>query len=48
LAGIPHFSMKGDESRSIILDRGRKKLQRYNVPELEILSAIDLAHAAAP
>jgi hypothetical protein len=47
LAGISHFSMKAGQSRPIVLQRGRKKLESYHVSQLEILGAIDLAHAAA-
>ena len=40
--------MKTGESRGIILERGGKELEGHNIPKLEILSAIDFAHAAAP
>ena len=48
LAGVTHFSMKPGESRGIILQRGGKKLEGYDIAEFEILGAIDFAHAAAP
>src|ERR1017187_5330216 len=48
LAGITYLSMKSFESRRVVLERGGKKLEGYNIPELEIFSAVDLAHAAAP
>ena len=47
LAGVSHFRMKPGESRSIVLQRGGKKLESYNIAELEILRAVDFAHAAA-
>jgi hypothetical protein len=40
--------MKTGESRGIILERGGKKLEGYNIPKFEILSTINFAHAAAP
>ena len=48
LAGVPHLRMKPGESRGIVLERGGKKLQGHNIPELEIFGAVDFAHAAAP
>src|SRR5271165_3371114 len=48
LAGIPHLSMKSRESRGIVLERGRKKLEGHNIPELEIFSSVNFAHAPAP
>jgi hypothetical protein len=48
LAGVTHFSVKRGESRCIILERGGKKLEGYNVAKFEILCAIDFTHAAAP
>ena len=33
LAGVAHFSMKSGESRGIFLERGGKKLQRYDIAE---------------
>src|ERR1039457_1630988 len=47
LAGITHLGMKCCERRGIILERGRKKLEGYNIAKLEIFSSVDLAHAAA-
>jgi hypothetical protein len=47
LTSVPHLSMKPRESRGIILEGGGKKLESYNIPELEIFSAVDFAHAAA-
>src|ERR1700693_4940639 len=41
LAGITHLGMKPCESRGIMLERRRKKLQGHNIPELEVLSAVD-------
>ena len=48
LAGVTHLSMKTGESCGIVLERSGKKLEGYNIPKFEILSAIDFAHAAAP
>jgi hypothetical protein len=48
LAGVPYFGVKSGERRGIILERGGKKLEGYNIPKFEILGAVDLAHAAAP
>ena len=47
LAGVTHLSMKTGERSGIILKGGGKKLEGYNIPEFKILSAVDLAHAAA-
>src|SRR5271166_329518 len=47
LASVTDLSMKSCESRGIVLQRGRKKLECYNIAQLEILSAINFAHAAA-
>jgi hypothetical protein len=47
LTGVTHLSMKPGESCGIILERDRKKLQRYDIAEFQILGAIDFAHAAA-
>src|SRR5271157_4365647 len=46
LAGITHLGMKSREGRSIILERGGKKFEGYNIAKLEIFSAVDFAHAA--
>jgi hypothetical protein len=48
LARVPHLRMKRGEGSGIALNGGGKKLQRYNVAELEILSAVDLAHSTSP
>jgi hypothetical protein len=47
LTGVADFRMESSESGGIFLERGRKKLQRYNIAELEIFCAIDFTHAAA-
>jgi hypothetical protein len=47
LAGVSHFRMKPGQSRGIVLQRGGKKLESYNMAELKILCAIDFTHAAA-
>ena len=47
LAGIPYLSMKPCKSRGVILKRGGKKLESYDIPELEILRAVDFAHSTA-
>ena len=48
LACVSYFGVKSSQSGSIVLECSGKKLEGYNIPELEILSAIDFAHAAAP
>jgi hypothetical protein len=48
LTGVSYFGVKSGERRGIILERGGKKLEGYNIPKFEILGAVDLAHAAAP
>jgi hypothetical protein len=40
--------MKPGQSCGVVLKRGGKKLQGYDMTKLKILCAIDLAHAAAP
>jgi hypothetical protein len=47
LAGVPYLSMKSGERTGILLKGGGKKLESHHIPEFEILSAVDLAHAAA-
>jgi hypothetical protein len=47
LAGVAHFRVKRSQCRGVVLKRGGKKLEGYNIAELEILCAIDFAHAAA-
>src|SRR5208283_5500897 len=46
LAGITDLGVKRCQSRRVVLERGGKKLEGYNIAELEILSAVDFAHAA--
>src|SRR5271165_4840023 len=48
LAGITHLSMKSCEGRRVVLERGGKKLEGHNIAKLEIFSAVNFAHAAAP
>jgi len=47
LASISHLGMKTGEGCGIVLERDGKKLEGYNIPELEVFSAVDFAHAAA-
>src|SRR5208282_2083576 len=48
LASVPHLGMKPGQGSGIRLERSRKKLQGHNNSKLKILSAVDVAHAAAP
>src|SRR6266542_7093967 len=45
LARHAHFGMQLREARGIRVDFGRKELQRDRLSELEIVRAVDLAHA---
>ena len=44
----PHFGVQLRQPRRIAIDFLRQELQRDRLPELEVVGAIDLAHAAAP
>ena len=43
----PHFGVELRQARGIAIDVGRQELQRDRLAELQIVGAIDLAHAAA-
>ena len=43
-----HFVEEAVEPRRVVLEGLGKKLQRHRLPELQIISPIDLTHAATP
>ena len=47
LARHAHFGVELRQARGIAIDVRRQELQRDRLPELQIVGAIDLAHAAA-
>ena len=47
LARHPHFGVQLRQPRGILIDFRRQELERDRLPELEVVGAEDLAHAAA-
>ena len=42
----PHFGVELRQARRVAIDLGREELERDRLPELQVVRAIDLAHAA--
>ena len=47
LARHPDFSVELGQAGGVLVDVGREKLERDRLPELQVVCAVDLAHAAA-
>ncbi len=48
LSGVPHFRMEALEESGVLLQLPGEELERHRLAELQVVRAIDLAHAAPP